>query len=152
MCCLTLNPEGGRSIPAMACSCQATCHPAEMPVIVIFNVPVNFTLYAVTCDGLNGKSDGWLVIRREIAEDGDEEVSWTSHSRLHSWALIGRAGLLQQLSMAPCLQLKVPSCKIYAALDQKPRIPLPRALLALSWCSFSLPELFVLLQGRYNET
>lgn len=49
-----------------------------MPGIIIFNVPVDFTQHAVaTSDGLNGKSNGWKVIRREIIEDSEEEVSWT---------------------------------------------------------------------------
>lgn len=124
MSCLTLDPKGVRSNPVMVCSCQATCNPAEMPGIVILNVPVNFTQHAVTTsDGLNGKSNGWKVIRRKIIEDSEEEVSWTSHSRLLSWTLIGRTGLLQQFSMAPSLQLKVPSCKIYTALYQKTCVP-----------------------------
>lgn len=119
MSCLTLDPKGVRSNPATVCSCQATCNPAAMPGIVILNVPVNFTQHAETSGGLNGKSNGWKVIRREIIEDGEEEVSWTSHSRLLSWALIGRTGLLQQFPMAPCLQLRVASYKIYTALYQK---------------------------------
>lgn len=119
--CLTLDPKGVRSNPATVCSCQATCSPAEMPGIAILNVPVNFTQHAASTS--DGKSNGWKVIRREIIDHSEEEVSWTSHSRILSLVLIGRSGLLQQFSMAPSRQLKVPSRKIYTALSQKTCIP-----------------------------
>lgn len=44
-----------------------------MPASAIFNVPVSFTQHSLTkSDGLNGKSNGWKAIRREIIEDGEE--------------------------------------------------------------------------------
>lgn len=129
---MTLDLKGVGSNPATACSCQATCIPAEMPGINVLNVPVSFPQHAgATSDG---KNSGWKVIRREIIEDSEEEVSWTSHARLLSGALIGRTGLLQQFAVAPCLQLKVPPCMIYTAnLASPPSCPdSPLPMLALS--------------------